>query len=106
MFSTSEGVFHPAVARSTPFRTKSVFASFISPKCVFSVQKAPFHQIQPLRHHFVDISATVSPNEAILFALVSYRAPLHVGIGFMPWFCVCFCWLGQIDLTPLLAVPF
>src|SRR3954464_13090867 len=71
-----------------------------SPKYVFSFWKTYSSLTLAPPHRFGDIFATVTPNEAILVALVSYRAPIRVGIGCMPWFSVVFCWCGKRGLAP------
>ena len=81
--------------------SESVFLSCAGPKCAFSFQKAYSNLTQPLPHRFGRSFATVSPNEAILFALGSYRDFLRVGIGCMPCFIVFFCWSSQNSWPPL-----
>ena len=105
--------------------------AFINLKCtfvfagleyVFASGKRIFHRKQPKvrflfwkayssltlipPHRFGRIFATVTPIEVILFALVSYRAPLRVGRGLMPWFSVVICWSIQSELTPFCSLRF
>src|SRR4051812_25411060 len=101
-----ESAFCLSQARNTLPPLEGVFSTARAPEYVFSFWKTYSSHIHTPPHRFGDIFATVNPNEAILVALVSYRAPLRVGIGCMPWSSIVICWSSQRELTPLVPPCF